>query len=145
VVDETLVAIGFKRLFADQAVWIKIDSDFQYVIGHVDDLLTRGTRTKVDETKAALQKRFKLKDLGLANMFVGLHIVHDRVNRTITLDQIHYAKEILELYSLRDCNTVFVPMQPGTQLLKTNEKLPEHEIKLYQAIVGSLGYIMNCT
>ena len=145
VVDETLVAIGFKRLFADQAVWVKINSDFQCVIGHVDDLLTGGTRARVDETKAALQKRFKLKDLGPANVFVGLHIVRDMANRTIMLDQIHYAMKILELYGLGDCNAVSVPMQPGTQLLKTNEKLPEHEIKLYQGMVGSLGYIMNCT
>jgi len=147
VVDETLVAIGFRRLFADQAVWVKIHSDFQCVIGHVDNLLTGGKHARVDETKAALQERFKLKDLGPANVFVGLHIVRDRVNRTITLDQIHYAKEILELYSLGDCNAVSVLMQPRTQLLKTveDEKLPEHEIKLYQAMIGSLGYIMNCT
>ena len=80
VVNETLVVIGFRRLFADQAVWVKIDSDFQCVIGHVDDLLTGGKHARVDETKAALQERFKLKDLGPANVFVGLHIVRNRAN-----------------------------------------------------------------
>ena len=147
VVDEALNKLGFKRLMADQAVWVKTTPEFQCVIGHVDDLLTGGSRQNIDETKAALGKSFKMTDLGPANLFIGLHISRDCSTCLVSLDQAHYTKEIIDLYGFNNCNTVILPLQPGTQLLKTSEddQLSQHETKLYQAMVGSLGYMINCT
>jgi len=116
------------------------------VVRHVDDILTGGTREKVDETKAHVGRRFKLKDLDPANVFIGLQITRDREKRTITLDQAHYARDILDLYGFDSSNSISIPMQPTLQLTKAglNEGLPEKERKLYQTMVSSLGYLMNC-
>ena len=67
----------------------------------------------VDDTKAQLAKSFKIKDLGEAKVFIGLKITRDREVRTISLDQAHYARSILETYQLIDCNAVSILMQPG--------------------------------
>ena len=41
------------------------------MIAHVDDILNGGNRRQVDDTKAHLTMKFKIKDLRVANVFVG--------------------------------------------------------------------------
>ena len=99
VLNGVLEAIGFRRLMADQAVWIRWARDkLQVVVAHVDDLLIKGIKSIVDDTKAQLAKSFKIKDLGEAKVFISLKITRDRAARTISLDQAHYARSILESY-----------------------------------------------
>jgi len=53
VLNGIFEAIGFMRLIADQAVWIRWTRDkLQVVMAHVDDLLIGGIRSMVDDTKA---------------------------------------------------------------------------------------------
>lgn len=99
----------------------------------------------MDDTKAHLATTFKIKDLGVANVFVGLRISRDRVQRTIYIDQAHYAKEILETYGMWNCNPVWIPMSPGDILEKKGDLLSPSEKRTYQAMVRALGYLMNCT
>jgi len=46
-----------------------------------------------------------------------------------------------------DCNPCLLPMNPGTTLTKAkpHESLNEVEKKRYQVMIGSLGYLMNCS
>ncbi|PSS08935.1 hypothetical protein M430DRAFT_109135, partial [Amorphotheca resinae ATCC 22711] len=56
------------------------------VITYVDDFLLVGLKGKeLADLKVALQNAFKIKDLGLYYYFVGVRIVRNRGNRTISL------------------------------------------------------------
>ena len=97
--------------------------------------------------KGFLAGKFKLKDMGAVSMFVGLSITRDRQKQEIYITHAHYDGEILDMYNLVSCNPTTVPMMPMSQLSKAtpDEELTPAIKRLYQAIVGSLRFLMNCT
>jgi len=63
VLNGVLEAIGYRRLMANQAVWIRWTRDkLQVMVAHMDDLLMGGIRLMVNDTKTQLAKSFKIKD-----------------------------------------------------------------------------------
>ncbi len=50
----------------------------------------------MDTVKSELKSKFNTCDLGELNHFVGIKITCDRVNRTISISQGQYIREILE-------------------------------------------------
>ena len=144
VLDGALIQVGFIRLDADLAVWVRIKERIQFVIGHVDDMLNIGFRADVDEVKAFLSTKFKLKDLRPAGVFVGLSIVRNREKKKIYISLAHYATEILETFNMIHCNPISVPYVPGMVLHKSTHEVSPPLKKLYQGTVGSLGDLMTC-
>lgn len=144
VLSKTLEENGYKRLSADIACWVKGGST---ILAHVDDMLVTGTPEDVEMIKEHLRGRFAIKELGAARMFVGLNIVRDRKEKVLWIDQFQYARSILELYKMGDCHGVATPMAAGEVLTRseTGEELKESEKRTYQAMIGSLGYIMTCS
>ena len=59
------------------------EEDIIFVVAHVDDTLSIGSRRDVDNTKAQLAKKFKTKDMGPGKVFIGLNIKWDSVKREI--------------------------------------------------------------
>jgi len=119
---------------SDLACWIKHRSgkhgsgkDLKAVsmlIAWLDDILTAGSREKINAGKTHLATKFKIKDQGPADVFINIKIKRDRDRRVIYLDQSHYL---------------------SLAKAKTQESLSETEKKRYQAMIGSLGYLMNCS
>jgi len=72
----------------------------------------------VNANKTHLASKFKVKDQGPADIFINIKIRRDRERRIIYLDQSHYARDILDLYGMSDCNPCLLPMNPGTTLTK---------------------------
>ena len=163
VLHSCLQELGFSRLLSDMAVWKSRtasavaptdatdisahDCLAAFIAAHVDDMLCGGSRIHVDRIKCLLKDRFTVKDLGPATVFIGLRIIRDRTRRLIYVDQSHYCRHILDLYRLSDCNPCLIPMNPSDHLLtraKPEECLSASEKTTYQAIIGSLGYLMNC-
>ena len=117
VLHEALRELGFKRLVADLVCWFKITkSAITFVIAHVDDTLSIGLEDDILETKAHLKKKFKTKDIGEGKVFIGLNLVRDREKGLIFVDQSHYAKEVLEIYGMSECNPAATPLIPVTKL-----------------------------
>ena len=151
VLDHTLQALNYRRLTSDLAVWIMdgvgIDS-LQFVAAHVDDMVIGGSRVFIDKTKQHLRQHFDIKDEGPAHIFIGLRITRNRDLRQLFIDQAHYARDILQTYGMAACNPCFIPMKPGDQHLPKplpHDRLSEDDQRTYQAIIGSLGYLMNCS
>ena len=127
---------------------ISDSSCFDFIAAHVDDMLCGGPRSSVDRVKAILKEKFDVRDMGPASVFIGLRISRDRERRIIYIDQGHYGRDILDLYGMAECNPCLVPMNPTDQALTKaleGECISDAEKKNYQAIVGSLGYVMNCS
>ena len=77
--------------------------------------------------------KFKIKDWGIATLFVGLKITRDCENQTIYVDQAHYAREILDTYGMKECNLVNVAITLGKVLRLEGVLLELAEKGTYQA------------
>lgn len=67
-----------------------------------------------------LNSRFDIKDMGLANVIIGIKI--NRTSKEITLSQFHYIDKILEKFSRDD-----KIMRPALQWIQTSIS---HEIQV---------------
>ena len=64
---------------------------------YVDDMLIVGSNDKmVKSTKDILHSRFHMKDMGLADVILGIKIL--RTSSGYTLNQSHYVDKILEKF-----------------------------------------------
>ena len=96
----------------------------------------------MDTIKSELKSKFDTHDLGELNHFVGIKITCDRVNRTITISQDQYIRDILEQASMSDCNTAPTPMTPKWDYIKFNGPRPDYP---YTTMIGSLMWAVLCT
>ena len=82
----------------DKCIYSKfINNEGVIICLYVDDLLIFGTsRDVVHDAKHFLASNFDMKDLGEANIILGIKILRD--NDCITLSQSHYVEKILKKF-----------------------------------------------
>ena len=72
---------------------------------YVDDMLIFGTdQLQVDKTKILLSSKFSMKDLGEADLILGIRII--RENKVLIMTQSHYVEKILKRFNYSDCSPV---------------------------------------
>jgi hypothetical protein len=78
-IKAVLRGFEFVRCKSDHGIFVTIRNGYRvYLAVYVDDLLVMGQRTEdIKEVKDLLKKRYKMKDLGLANRFLGMDIVYE--------------------------------------------------------------------
>jgi hypothetical protein len=134
--------------------WEPFDSDiclFKHeklgalLILYVDDLLIAApTVNDIYEIRDAIEKFFKLKNMGPAKRFLGYEILRDRDNRQIYLSQEGFARKILIKYGWDSMNPVQTPWPANLQLPK--QWTPkENKKKAYIKRTGSLNYLATGT
>ncbi|GJU74605.1 zinc finger, CCHC-type containing protein, partial [Tanacetum coccineum] len=82
-----------------------------------------GNENKVDLTKEFLSLRFSMKDIGEADVILGIRIKHE--SNRIAISQSYYIEKVLKKFNYFDCTPVSTPMDtsklsrytsnPGTQ------------------------------
>ncbi|GKF23505.1 zinc finger, CCHC-type containing protein, partial [Tanacetum coccineum] len=142
--DEVVLSSGFHLNQSDKCVYSKFDSSGKSVIIclYVDDMLIFGTdQNQVDKTKKFLSSRFSMKDMGEADVILGVKI--KRENKGIVITQSHYIEKILKKFNREDCSPVSTPMDP-VEKLKPNTGKPVDQLK-YSSAIGCLMYAMTST
>ena len=84
---------------ADKCVYSKFNSHGNWIIIclYVDSMLTFGTSLiQVKETKDFLSRSFQMKDIGEADVILGIKIM--RQGNRIKLNQSHYVEKILKRF-----------------------------------------------
>ena len=135
--------LGYKPILADHCIFRNKNTGI-IICTYVDDFLLVGRKgTDLDQIKQDLAKRFEMKDLGPCEYFLGIRIVRDRKDRTITLVQDAYIDKILGKFNMTKCHGVATPMDPGIRALMTpfDGTASKDDIELYQSIVGSEMYL----
>ena len=151
-IDDYLVKNKFVRTQADSCIYTrKSDKGFTMIALYVDDLIIAGSNDHViGEVKNTLRKKYKMKDLGLLNWVLGMEVIHDIPNKTITLNQTTYIKQLLDKFDMTKCHVARTPMDSRSPLSKSMCPTTEGE-KLYMAsipyreAVGSLLWLGNGT
>ena len=159
-INAFLISIGFQRSQYDGNLYIlrsSVNNDIVYLLLYVDDMLIfTSSRSACDWVKQQLNAKYKMKDLGVAKVFIGIEIERDRANKTITLKQTRYVEKMLKELGMENCNGISTPLDmnvklwPKTAILEQDSKHKnwqetEADIKQYLSIVGKLMYAMSCT
>ncbi|GJT25921.1 zinc finger, CCHC-type containing protein [Tanacetum coccineum] len=108
--DEVVLSNGYLLNQADKCVYRKFDASGKGVIIclYVDDMLIFGTdQVQVDTTKEFLSSRFSMKDMGEADVILGIRIKHESnvstpldtyeklmPNRGVAITQLEYSRVI---------------------------------------------------
>ena len=138
-----MMSNGFRINKCDKCVYIK-DTANGYVIVcfYVDDMLIIGSNNDIIKaTKRMLTSEFNMKDLGVANVILGMKI--SRKSNGLILSQSHYIKKVLEKFKEYDYSPIRTPIDVNLHLTK-NKGQDIYQLE-YLRIIGSLMYIMSCT
>lgn len=107
----------------------------------VDDLLITGNASsKIDEVKAQLSHKYKMKDLGKVTRYVGIDFVD--TNNGMFIHQFAYCQSLLKDFDMQDCKGAAIPLPEGLDVSGATSS-PEVEITHYCQLVGKLIYLTN--
>ena len=105
-------------------------------------MLIFGTDLEIREsTKKILSSNFQMKDMGNADVILGIRI--KRENDKLILTQSHYIEKILKKFNQYDSTTMSTPFDPHFKLYLNTGRVADQ--LLYSRVVGSLMYAMTCT
>ncbi|GJY28084.1 zinc finger, CCHC-type containing protein [Tanacetum coccineum] len=142
--DEVVLSSSFHLNQSDKCVYRKFDTSGKGVIIclYVDDMLIfRTNQDQVDKTKKFLSSKFSMKDLGEANVILGINI--KREAKGIVITQSHYIEKILKKFNREDCSPVSTPMNLVEKLKPNTGKLVDQ--LEYSRAIGCLMYAMTST
>ena len=139
-----VVSHRFRLNQADKCVYTKFDELGKGVIIclYVDDMLIFGTdQEQVDSTKEFLSSKFSMKDMGEADVILGIRI--KRNGKEISLSQCHYIEKVLAKFSGKGCRELRTPFDPSVKLMP-NTGMAVSQLE-YSQVLGCLMYAMTST
>nr|GEW34792.1 zinc finger, CCHC-type [Tanacetum cinerariifolium] len=95
---------------------------------------------QVDLTKEFLSSRFFMKDMGEADVILGIKIKHE--SNGIAISQSHYIEKVLKKFNYFDCTPVSTPLDTSEKIMPNNgQAVSQLE---YSRVIGCLMYGMTC-
>jgi len=153
-INDTLLSLGFTRCTSDTCIYVKtVNGNDMYVAIYVDDIIIACKDEElIKEVKAEIASKYKVKDMGEMDWYLGMRYTRDPTTGIITLDQSKYAGDVLtrfkEWYKISPYYTT--PMDENLKLHKWTEAYDatlsaksKQYVKdyPYKQVVGSLLYL----
>lgn len=135
-----LCVFGFIQSTVDPCLFMyDSDNGSLFLLVYVDDLLITGTSVElIEDLKILLHQAFTIKDLGCANIFLGLEIT--RSKEGIYVNQKKYITDILLDTEMNEAKPTQTPLPPGLQLQDdVGENLVD--ASQYRRLIGRLLYL----
>lgn len=146
--DKFARELGFVNSTADRCLYIAHKGKSKiFLLLYVDDIILAGTdESQVISIKIALEKKFRMKDLGNLNSFLGIKITRPK-NGTLVLNQRNYFEKLLTRFEMEQCNPVATPMETNFELQEEDTELEEKtaEPRPYRELIGCLMYATTTT
>ena len=143
-----LLLLEFRVLAADEAVFYKVKGAEYVIIAAATDDFTfiADSIESAALVKKQMNEHFELVDLGPINWILGVSVVRDTENRTITLGQEAYVNQILSRFGLENARPAVTPMEPGADFTPDSPSvsptlLTAAEKTTYREMIGSLMYL----
>jgi len=136
-----LLSHNFKQSSADHSLFIHNNQGkITLLLVYVDDIIVTGYNVEnTHRITALLDQRFKLKNLGNLNYFLGFEIA--RGNKGIILSQRKYTIDLLSKTGMLNCSPVSIPMNFSVKYHADGEALPDPTT--YRRLIGKLIYLTN--
>ncbi|CAO2193121.1 unnamed protein product [Urochloa humidicola] len=140
--DATLRKMGFEQSPHDAAVYRRGRGGSSLLVGvYVDDLIITGSSdAEVEAFKREMKAAFQMSDLGPLSFYLGIEVHQDDTG--ITLRQTAYAKRVVEMAGLAECNSAHTPMEERLKLSR-DSTAEEVDATHYRRLVGSLRYLAH--
>ena len=140
--DSTLKRMGFMPSPHEAAIYRRGNGGSALLVGvYVDDLVITGAKdAEVAAFKEEMKATFQMSDLGHLSFYLGIEV--HQGDSGITLRQTAYAKRIVELAGLTDCNPALTPMEERLKLSR-DSTTEEVDATQYRRLVGSLRYLVH--
>ncbi|GKC43028.1 zinc finger, CCHC-type containing protein [Tanacetum coccineum] len=95
----------------------------------------------VELTKKFLSLRFSAKDIGEADVILGIRIKHE--SNGIGIYQSHYIDKVIKKFNYFECTPVSTPMDTSKKQMPNNGQVVSQ--LEYSRVIGCLMYAMTCT
>ena len=141
----------FIQLASDDCVYRHGDPEGKYCgFGcHVDDLTTIGTSEGIALLEQILGNKFEITVVENPTLIMGVQIERNREKGWLLIHQRDYTAKLLAENNMTDCKGADTPIEPGAakalMQLPQGEPGPRHVVEAYQALVGSLIWLMTKT
>ena len=114
--DSRLKGMGFEQSPREAAIYRQGNGGNALLVGvYVDDLVITGTKdAEVAAFKEEMKSTFQMSDLGPLSFNLGFEVHQDDTG--ITLRQTAYAKRVVKLAGLTDCNPALTPLEERLKL-----------------------------
>ena len=150
--SRALADLSFSVSQADPGVfYANIGEDILILAVHVDDCMFTGSSSPlVMLYKSKINDCYALTDLRPLHWLLGIKVVRDQAEHTISLSQTAYIDSILSRFALVDVKPYSSPMISGLIYTKndspsTPEEVAQMKNTPYQEAIGSLMYIAVAT
>jgi hypothetical protein len=140
--DSTLKGMVFGQSPHEAGIYRRGNGGNALLVGvYVDDLVITNTKdVEVAAFKEEMKASFQMSDLGLLSFYLGIKV--HQGDSGITLQQTAYAKCVVELAGLTDCNPALIPMEERLKLSR-DSTTEEVDAMQYQRLVVSLRYLTH--
>ncbi|MBW0556369.1 hypothetical protein O181_096084 [Austropuccinia psidii MF-1] len=113
-----MISVKFKPCILDPCVFHMTLDPPIWLYLHVDNICIFGKNVML--FKKEIVTRFEIKDLGEADLMLGVRIKHG--NDTITREQQHFTKSLLSQYGMNDCKPASTPLITNDRLSPATDK-----------------------
>ncbi|KAK6158984.1 hypothetical protein DH2020_006298 [Rehmannia glutinosa] len=138
--DNVMMSNGFRINECDKCVYVKGTPDsFIIVCLYVDDMLIMGsTRELIMRTKNMLKDNFDMKDLGLADVILGLQV--KQLKDGTFISQTKYTRDLMKKFGIEEKSSVKIPMNTSVKMDMDADGKAVDQTR-YKALIGSLLYL----
>src|SRR5579862_9604022 len=147
LIAEVLTDFDFKQSEFDPCIFIHQNDKGEriYIALYVDDLIIAGENDdEIQTIKRRLGERFEMKDLGIAEKFLGIEIEYGS-DGSIKIHQNQYIQQLLERHGMGECNPIATPLDTSIKLTSIRVDKVLADPKEYDSIVGGLTFAAYVT
>ena len=133
---------GYQHSLNDHSLFLKhIGNSITIVAIYVDGIIVTGDNLEeISTLKSFLDDQFKIKDLGYINLFLGLEF--NETNGGMVVNQDKFILDLLQAYSMTDCNPVSAPLPSNLKLFPKMDN-PLKEATSYRQLIGKLNFLLH--
>lgn len=119
-IDTFFVNDGFIRNEVDNSMYMMQPNEFiLIVIVYADDLIILSNiMEKIDWLKIKLKKEYEMNNLKELYYYLGVEFEKDCNNKTITISQSKYIKEVLKQFKMEDYKSIGTSLEANLKLMK---------------------------
>ena len=138
-----MVDFNFQQCEADSCIFVHTNTNEEktYIALYINDfLIAEENKDDIATIKGLLGERFEMKDLSIAERFLGMEIEYGEEDGSVKLHQEGYLRNLLMCHGMQNCNPISMPLDTSVKLTKATDIDPLADSKEYASIVGGLMF-----